>query len=489
MASPPLLHAETLSKRFYATQALDQVSFTLAHGQVHALVGENGAGKSTLIKILSGVYQADGGIVRIEGNEVRFASPADALADGVVVIPQEMFVVPAQSVAENVMLGNLPTRMRLGFLKEIDRRAMRERASDLLQRLNLEIDPTRMVGALSYAERQLVMIARALSRDARILILDEPTASLEAREVHRLFDVIETLKADGVAIVYVSHRLDEIEQIADMCTVLRDGKLVDVMGRGDFVQEDLIRLMTGRDLEAVHHDESRSAGADVLNIGGDDLDLREREVVGVAGLLGSGTTELLLRAFGAEPARGDIAIKGQSATLSSPQDAIAQGLGLVPGERRQGLIMELTIRENIALPHLQRFKNLTGLDRSAINDLVDELMEMVDIRPRNPSLPVRALSGGNQQKVIFARWLAGETLVLLLDEPTHGIDVGAKAHIHRVMREFAEKGGGILFASSEMTEVMAHSDRVAAMKEGEIVARLDRGENYNEGALRRALGG
>ena len=495
----PLLAAEQVFKHFAGTQALAGVSVACLEGEVHALIGENGAGKSTLIKIIGGVYRADRGVIKVAGAPHVFAGPADALAAGIVTIPQEMRIVPALSVAENVLLGQIPMRRRAGILPDIDRAALRARAEAILGELNLAVDVDRPAGTLTYAERQLVMIARALSRQARVLILDEPTAALETREVARLFDVIGHLKTRGVAIVFISHRLDEVVELADRCTVLRDGEVVDRCRRGEFDAERLIRSMTGRDLEELRRAHGAEFGEPVVEVPSldgrprsgrpDAVRVRAREVVGLAGLLGSGTTHLLRRLFGADAPALSFSVRGAAAAPRSPAEAIGLGFGMVPGERAHGLVMALSVRDNIALTLLDRNKRPWRLDNGAIDRLVGELMETLDIRPRDPLKPVGTLSGGNQQKVIFAKWLAREVGVLLLDEPTHGIDIGAKTLIHRLIHDFAAKGGAILFSSSETLEVVSISDSVLAMKKGEVVARMDRTGDYNEKRLREALGG
>jgi ABC-type sugar transport system ATPase subunit len=473
-----LLAAEQVFKHFAGTQALAGVSVDCLGGEVHALIGENGAGKSTLIKIMGGVHRADRGAIRVAGVPHVFGGPADALAAGIVTIPQEMRIVPALSVAENVLLGHIPMCRRAGVLPDVDRLALRTRAAEILQDLNFHIDVDRLAGTLTYAERQLVMIARALSRRARVLILDEPTAALEAREVARLFEVVE---------------------LADRCTVLRDGQVVDRCRRGEFDAERLIRSMTGRDIDELRRAHGAEFGAPVVEVpslggaatpeAGSAIRVRAREVVGLAGLLGSGTTQLLRRLFGADAPALRVSVRGSPAAPASPAEAIGLGIGLVPGERAHGLVMALSVRDNIALTLLDRNKRAWRLDGAMIDGLVAELMETLDIRPRDPSKPVSTLSGGNQQKVIFAKWLAREVGVLLLDEPTHGIDIGAKTLIHRLMHDFAAKGGAILFSSSETLEVVSISDSVLAMKRGEVVARMDRTGDYSEKRLREALGG
>ena len=495
-ATRPVIVAERLCKRFYATQALDDASLTLYPGEVHAVVGENGAGKSTLIKILDGIHQADSGRVLVEGAERRFRSPAEAMAAGIVVIPQELRLVPALTVAENVMLGHLPTRRALGCLPVLDHRRMRRRAWAALERMGFAPYLDVRVDVLPYAEQQLEAIAKALSHDAKVLILDEPTAALERREVRRLFDTIAALKAQGVAIVYISHRLEEVVELADRCTVLRDGRVVAVAARGAFDAEQLIRHMTGRDVERAHGPGLRDFGETLLEAPLEGaapavrtVTLRARQVVGLACLLGSGAGQLLRRLFGADRRGAEVRIRGRRVAPGRPTAAIRAGIGLVPGERAKGLVLSQSVRDNILLPNLDRVGRALWLDRAAGDRLVASLMEALDIRPRDPDRRARTLSGGNQQKVIFAKWLAAQVAVLLLEEPTQGIDVAAKAQIHRLIGEFADRGGGVVFASSEIHEVLSCSDSVLAMRQGEIVARMDRGGAFNERELRMALGG
>ncbi len=484
-----LLTVRNVSKRFYGTQALDDVSFDLAAGEVHTVVGENGAGKSTLIRILGGIHEKDSGEITIEGTPSEFTNPREALNAGIVIIPQEMQLVLDATVAENVMLGEIPSKKWLGFIPVLDRRRLREQAGEVLRKVNYHGSLNISISRLTFAERQLVVIAKALLHQAKIFILDEPTASLEQREAEHLFEIIHSLKAQQVGIIYVSHRLDEIVELSDKCTILRDGKVVDVSTRGHVEKENIIRLMTGRDLAELHQPHKLEFGETLIEHD-NAISLRRGEVLGLAGLLGSGTTGYLRNLLGAGENAVAMNLLGDEIQLKNPIAAIKHGIGMVPGERRHALIYDLSVRDNIVLPHLSEISNGWRLDLKRIDKLVTNLIEALDIRPRDPKKLVRLLSGGNQQKVVFARWLIGNFKVLLLDEPTHGIDVGAKARIHRLMKEFTERGGGILFASSEMNEVVNMSDNIIAMRQGEIIATMSRetGE-YSEGYLREALGG
>jgi ABC-type sugar transport system ATPase subunit len=483
------ISTERISKHFGANRALDQIDFDVAFREVHALVGENGAGKSTLIRILSGVHQPDAGRILVDATEHRFAGPHDAIAAGIVTIPQELRLVPALSIAENIALGDLPVR-RLGPLRLVNRKRLREQASAVLAQLDFVPDVNEPVSRLSFAERQLVAIGRALHHECRIFILDEPTAALEQHEIERLFSVLMRMRAQGTAIIYISHELDEVVEIADRCTVLRDGRVVARAQRGAFAVTDLISAMTGRIQDRVDS-APHAPGPTLLHMqrGNDQsLTLCAGEMIGLAGLLGSGTEAIMRNLFGVLRTGAAIKVGAEPRSWRGPADAIAAGIGFTPGERALGLVLNQSVRDNILLASLDQVRRKFVVDRAAGDRIVAELMDLLDIRPRRPDLPARALSGGNQQKVILAKWLARRVQVLLLEEPTQGIDVGAKAQIHALIRDFVARGGGALMASSDLAELARLCDAVLAVRQGAITTRLDRAAGLDETTLRTAIG-
>jgi ABC-type sugar transport system ATPase subunit len=480
--------AQNVRKRFGATTALDGVSFEVMAGEIHALVGENGAGKSTLVRILGGVVRPDDGLVTLGGRECRLSSPHDAIASGIITIPQELQLVPALSIAENLALGDPPVRRLFGVAALIDRTRMREEARAQLASFDFAPDPDLPVRQLGFAEQQIVAIAKALRRNCRVLILDEPTAALENREIARLFAVLRRLKDQGTAIVYVSHRLEEIVELADRCTVLRDGRVAALVRRGAFGSADLVVAMTGRAAE-----QQKIALATPGNVlledteaRADAISVRAGEVIGLAGLLGSGTTQVLQRFFGLASSVTAARVNSRLRRLDNPIAAIDSGIGLVPPSRRLGLVMNQSVQDNILLPSLG-LRGSGWRGRRAARRLVAELMNLLDIRPRRPELKVSALSGGNQQKVILAKWLARRVDVLLLDEPTQGIDIAAKAQIHTLLRDFAARGGGVLLSSSDLSELANVCDAVLALRHGGIVARIERTDRLDEERVHAAI--
>jgi ABC-type sugar transport system ATPase subunit len=467
-----------ISKQFGTTRALTDVSFEIAAGEIHALVGENGAGKSTLVRILGGATRPDQGRLFAGGDEHHFSSPHDAIAAGIITIPQDLRLVPALSIAENIALGDPPTWNVLRVPLLIDRARMRNDARVQLAAFDFSPDPDTPVRELGFAEQQIVALAKALRRQCRLLILDEPTAALENREINRLFGILRRLKAQGVAIVYVSHRLEEIVELADRCTVLRDGRVTAIVRRGEFKSGDLMLAMTGRDIAQVSVSGATPANTliEEASTRPDPIRLRAGEIVGLGGLLGSGATTVLRRLFGLTRDTTAIRVKDRPARLTSPAAAIKKGIAFVPPSRRLGLIMNQSVHDNILLPSIERSLWLGPKRRRADRRLVAELIDLLDIRPRDPALPVSALSGGNQQKVVLAKWLARRVEILLLDEPTQGVDIAAKMQIHNILRSFAARGGGVLLSSSDLSELTTLCDAVLVMRHGHIVSRVERNE-------------
>ena len=484
-----LLEAEGINKSFAGVQALRDVSFELRAGEVHALIGENGAGKSTLIKIVTGAVTADSGVIKIAGAPVAHNSPAIARALGIAVIYQQPALFPDLTVAENIALA-LESG---GLWRKVDWKTRSARARELLGRAGSAIDPERTVGTLSMPEQQIVEIAKAIGANARIVIMDEPTASLTDREVDSLFQVIALVRSQGAGIIYISHRLEEISTIADRVTVLRDGQAIGTRRMAEVDRAELIRLMVGRELSAVFPKRQVPMGDVVLelrDVGGVSLAVRSGEIVGLAGLVGSGRTELAETIFGLRPANsGEILMRGGPVRIQSPADAIALGIGCVPEDRRQhGVVLEMPIAANVSLANLpavsRRGLIVNARERELARSYVGQL------RIKTPSLYAEAgsLSGGNQQKVALARWLAIRPAVMILDEPTQGVDVGSKAEIHRLIVDLAEQGMAILMISSELPEILGMSDRIAVMHDGSITGILTREEATQQKILSLALG-
>ena len=499
----PVLEMRGIRKAFPGVVALDAVDLTLHGGEVHILLGENGAGKSTLMKILSGAYRKDAGEIRLRGERAEIRSPADALAHGIRVIYQELNLVPQLSVAENIFLGAAPTR----GLGVIDWRTLHERTRALLADLDLHLDPAIAVGRLSLAARQMVEIAKALKDQASVLVMDEPTSALTTREVDQLFGLIQRLIDRGVAVVYITHRLDEVYRIGRRVTVLRDGRHVSTQDLAGTTVDQLVRLMANREI-ADHYPRQRRDGrnekresqevpprltVEHLSRRGvlDDISFNvyPGEVVGIAGLMGAGRTELARVLAGADRAdSGRISIDGRAVVLSSPQDAIRQGIGLLPEDRKaQGLVPSLTAVRNIALPHGSRLGRWGLISAAAEAALAGPVLR--DLRVKTTATqPVRVLSGGNQQKVVLGKWLAGAARLFIFDEPTRGVDVGAKVEIYQLMNRLTEAGAAVLMISSDLPEVLGMSDRILVMQQGRIRAEFTAAEATQERVLSAALG-
>jgi rhamnose transport system ATP-binding protein len=487
---------EDVTKRFGGVVAVEGVSFDLSPGEVHALVGENGAGKSTLMKIVDGLYGPDEGTLEVGGEAASFSSPRDAEAAGIAMIPQELDLFPELSVAENLFVGRKRPRTRWGGL---DWEAMQDEARRRLDALGVSLDATSTVKRLSVANQQIVAIARALVGEARAVIMDEPTSSLTAREARQLFGIIEDLTAAGVGVVYISHRLDEIFEISDRITVLRDGHHIKTAPASELDPEELVRLMVGRPLNELFTRSESSPGEVALEVrgltrGGDfedvHLTLRRGEILGLAGLVGAGRTELAQSIFGIRPPdSGEILVDGEGARIRSPRAAMERGIFYVPEERRsQGLILPFSIKNNITLSILDRISRFGFVPRSE-RQTADRFAKELSIRGAKMSDPAGRLSGGNQQKVVVAKSLAREPNILLLDEPTRGIDVGAKSEIYRLMDDLAGEGKALLLISSELDEVLSMADRILVMREGRISGEFGRKEATQENVMTAATGG
>lgn len=495
MSTPSVaLRMRGITKTFPGVTALSDVNLTVGFGRIHAIVGENGAGKSTLMKVLSGVYQPTSGTTEIAGAEVRMLRPADAQRLGIRMVHQELNLAPDLTVAENVFLGRMPKRWGL-----VDRARMVADTTDLLAGLGASIDANARLGDLPISQQQLVEITKAYAAEPRIIVLDEPTSSLSEGETVALFAILRRMKARGVAILYISHRLKEVLDIADDVTVLRDGAMIDSRPAAGVTAAGMIRHMVGRDVANVFPKTQNTIGEPVLKVEGlgdgrhfrnVSFEARRGEILGLTGLVGAGRTELARVVFGLERAvAGRILIDGTPVTITSPADAVRAGIAYVPEDRKtMGIVPAMSIRENISLPILRRISRLGNVSAARDVALARSYVRDLGISPPDPERRISLLSGGNQQKAVIAKWLSTEPSVLILDEPTRGVDVGAKAEIHRIIGELVAKGMAVIMISSELLEVIGVCDRVLVMRDGEAMALLDRAELTEERIMALATG-
>ncbi len=493
--SGKLLELSNITKRFPGVVALDGIQFDLEAGEIHGLLGENGAGKSTLLKIITGVHQPDEGEIVLEGERIVFNNPLDAKRAGIAAIYQEPTCFPELSISENVFMGH---PLVSGRLNRMDWKAMHQRTEQLLQELNIHLDPRTTMGLLNVAERQLVEIAKALSLDSKILLMDEPTSSLTIQEAERLFKVIRRLREDGVAIIFISHRLEEVFELTDRVTVLRDGKYIGTKGTEELTTQEVIRMMVGRSMDELYPKKEVKIGNPLLEVKnltrqGEFSDIsfsvREGEILGIAGLVGAGRTEMARAIFGiTSPDGGEIRLADQRLKIKNPRDALRAGIAYLPEDRQDhGLVLAMDLSQNTTISILDRFKyNL--LDKKQEREITEKYIELLSIRTSGCTQLARNLSGGNQQKVVLAKWMATEPRLLILDEPTRGVDVQAKAAVHTLIGELAEQGLGIIIISSELPEVLGISDRILVMHEGKIAAEFMRDEATQELILQAAIG-
>ncbi|MEV0494824.1 sugar ABC transporter ATP-binding protein [Streptomyces atratus] len=491
----PVLALEEVSKSFGAVRALRGVSLRLYAGEAHALAGENGAGKSTLIKALAGVHRPDTGTVLLDGSPVEFHGPADARDAGVAVIYQEPTLFPDLSVAENIFVGRQPTRS----FGRVDHRAVKQAAADLFARLGVDLDPEQPARGLSIADQQLVEIAKALSFDARVLIMDEPTAALTGSEVSRLFGVVRTLREQGAAVLFISHRLEEIFELCQRVTTLRDGAWIASEPLAGLTEDDLVRRMVGRDLDELYPKQETETGEAALTVRrltregvftDVSFEVRRGEIVGLAGLVGAGRSEVARAVFGVDRwDGGEVEVLGRKLKPGAPSLAMAAGLALVPEDRRaQGLVMDMSIERNIGLTGFAETTRAGLMNRRAERDRAVDWAVKLQVKYARLADVVGTLSGGNQQKVVLAKWLATAPQVLIVDEPTRGIDVGTKAEVHRLLSSLAAEGVAVLMISSDLPEILGMADRVLVMHEGRLAAEIPRAEATEETVMAAATG-
>jgi ribose transport system ATP-binding protein len=494
MSDIPLrLHLEGLTKTFPGVRALDNMSLSVRPGEVHALLGENGAGKSTLLRTMSGVMKPNSGTIAVDGKVLTLRTPLDARRAGIAMIHQELQQVPELTVAQNMFLGRSLTTGGLF----VDRREQERRASAALAPLDPNIHPNAPIKSLKVAQRQIVEIARALLEKARVIAMDEPTSSLTPSEFERLAEVIADLARRGVSIIYVSHKMDEVFQVCERATIMRDGCLVSDVVLRDTTESAVVSMMVGRTLAVAEHRSSATSETtlSVRNLGSGSkvidatFDLHRGEVLGIAGLIGAGRTELLRLIAGADkPTSGFVELNGRRVDNRSPRAAIAAGIGLVPEERkRDGIIPQRSVVNNVALPSMKRFAPRGLIQRRKLRKTAGEILTSINLRPFQLDRPIRLFSGGNQQKAIIARWIAANSQILLFDEPTRGIDIGAKAEIYGLIEELAAAGKSVIVVSSELPEILRLADRVLVMRQGRIAAQLDRAELSEQAIVAHAV--
>jgi rhamnose transport system ATP-binding protein len=489
-----MLKLTGLSKSFPGVRALHDVGFALAAGEVTALIGENGAGKSTVVKLLTGIYRPDAGSIEVSGTAQAFTSPADSWKAGITAIHQETAMFDELTVAENIFMGHAPRKGRL-----IDWRSMQQRADVILKSIEADIDPGTPLKQLGVAQKHMVSIARALSHDSRIVIMDEPTASLSAREIDELFRIVDRLKKENRAILFISHKFDEIFRVADRWVCLRDGEKVGDGNIKDVTQNDLVKLMVGRSIDQIFPKREPNIGETVLEVSNlsnatefadVSFTLRKGEILGFYGLVGAGRSEAMQALFGISRAlSGQIKVKGEAVKIASPAEAIAKGISYVPEDRQvQGAVLPMGVRENTTLASLSKHVRKGLLSSVSERDVTRDLGRSLQVKASSWDQHIGDLSGGNQQKVVIAKWLAANPAILILDEPTKGIDIGSKAAVHELMSELASKGLAIILVSSELPEVMGMADNIIVMQEGRIVARFARGEATREQIVSAATG-
>ena len=488
-----LLRMNNICKRFPGVIALDKVNLTVNSSEILALMGENGAGKSTLIKILAGVYPKDSGEIFFEGRKVEIVSPHQSHTLGISVIFQELNLLPNLSVAENIFIGR-ENRMLASFL---DKKKTVKLAAALMERVGLNCPPDALVANLPVSQRQMVEVAKALSLKAKLIVMDEPTSSLTERETQLLFDIIRNLKASGVSVIFISHRLNEVFAIADRVQVLRDGNNAGELSKDELNESSIIQLMVGRELKNIFAKEQVPIGEELLRVeqissaavSNISFSLRKGEILGVAGLVGAGRTELMRAIFGLDPRlRGEIFIHGKPVTIRSTEQAIKCGIGFVTEDRRnQGLVLEMSVRENCSLVTLRKLHTAGFIKFRQERNIVRDFIDLLRIKTASQETKAATLSGGNQQKVVLAKWLAVKPAILILDEPTRGIDVGAKAEIHRLMSELARQGVAMIMISSELPEILGMSDRILVMHEGRVTGELSRAEASQEKIMALAI--